>query len=109
MKFNLDLSNKSTPVAAVITLSLIAVFVAIVGGYLAYSWYVVQYVWNTLITTILYVPSISYWQAAAGSCVVSYFNRLSSISATDKTTKNATFSLLLAPFFLHFMVWLLVG
>lgn len=105
MKISLD--NKS-PAVAVLLVSLLSVsVVGIIGAYVAYWWYVVQYVFNLAIAPVAMIPTISYWQAAGVSLFMAMFKPR--YYGTEPEDKAKRVIVMASPFITHFLVWLILG
>jgi hypothetical protein len=105
MKISLD--NKS-PAVAVLLVSLLSVsVVGIIGAYVAYWWYVVQYVFNLAIAPVAMIPTINYWQAAGVSLFLGMFRP--HWSGNDAESKAKSYAVAATPFITHFLTWLILG
>jgi len=84
----------------------------LLGGFIGYTWYVWQYVFNTLISPIFAVEAISYSQAVAlavSSTLITGGHTFSLKGVHDKLKSAPSWMVLLTPFCVHFLTWLLVG
>lgn len=105
MKINIE--NKSPIVAFLTVLLLSASVLGILGAYIAYWWYVVQYVFNLAIAPVAMIPTINYWQAAGISLFMAMFKP--HYTGNDVESKAKRFVVIGSPFITHFLVWLILG
>ncbi len=105
MKINIE--NKSPLVAFLVVMLMCAAVLGILGAYIAYWWYVVQYVFNLAIAPVAMIPTISYWQAAGVSLFLGMFRP--HWAGNDAESKAKNHLVVASPFITHFLVWLILG
>lgn len=84
----------------------------LLGGFIGYTWYVWQYVFNTVISPIFDVGVISYVQAVAlavSSTLITGGHTSSLQGIHSKLKSTPSWLPLPTPFVVHFTTWLLVG
>ena len=84
----------------------------LLGGFIGYTWYVWQYVFNTLISPIFAVGTISYVQAVAlavSSTLITGGYTFSLQGIHNKLKSKPSLLVVATPFAVHFTTWLLVG
>lgn len=84
----------------------------LLGGFIGYYWYVLQYGWNNIVASILMLPDINIWQAGGVITLVSLLTGVKglSINAIYKATgaKMSNWSVFVHPFIVHAILWILV-
>ena len=84
----------------------------LLGGFIGYTWYVLQYGWNNIVASILMLPDINIWQAGGVITLVSLLTGVKglSINAIYKATgaKMNNWSVFAHPFIIHAILWVLV-
>jgi len=105
MKINIE--NKSPLGAFLVVMLMCAAVLGILGAYIAYCWYVVQYVFNLAIAPVAMIPTINYWQAAGVSIFLNMFRPHWSGNDTESKVKNYTIAA--TPFITHLLTWLILG
>lgn len=89
-----------------------AVVFTLLGGFIGYYWYVLQYGWNNIVASILMLPDINIWQAGGVITLVSLLTGVKglSINAIYKATgaKMNNWSVFVHPFIIHAILWILV-
>ena len=84
----------------------------LLGGFIGYTWYVWQHVFNTLISPIFAVEAISYAQAVAlavSSTLITSGHTFSLQGIHNKLKSAPSWWVVTTPFVVHFLTWLLVG
>ena len=108
--FNLKLENKHPALAALLVIAFCAFLLAFMGGFIAYWWYVLQYVFNLVVSPIFGIAPISYVQAVGLGLVLSLVKGIDSYkinSIREKVGAKNSYWLLLWPVLLHFVTYLL--
>lgn len=89
-----------------------AVVFTLLGGFIGYYWYVLQYGWNNIVANILMLPDINIWQAGGVATLVALLTGVKglSINAIYKATgaKMNNWSVFVHPFIIHAILWILV-
>lgn len=89
-----------------------AVVFTLLGGFIGYYWYVLQYGWNNIVASILMLPDINIWQAGGVATLVALLTGVKglSINAIYKATgaKMNNWSVFVHPFIIHAILWILV-
>ena len=104
--------NKIFNTANILMFIVYAGVFALLGGFIGYTWYVWQYVFNTLISPIFAVGAISYVQAVAlavSSTLITGGHTFSLQGIHSKLKSKPSWLVVATPFVVHFLTWLLVG
>ena len=107
--FNINLENKH-PVLTVALVVLLSIgIIAFMAGYIAYWWYVLQYVFNLVVAPIFSIAKINYLQAVGLGFVISLLKGIDSSNLTairDKVGAKVSSWVLLWPVAIHFLTYL---